>query len=292
MVPEIPQELIDATIDCLTDPEDLYRCALVSQSWRPRAQSHIFRVVSLGIGLQGGSAPGIMEIPSLGTDFDNFQCFRDLLQGSPHLALHIRTLNLGLPPLQSELITSIDHPTLDPASWQVIEDSVVEFLPLLQGLDSLGLFPCGQNTHTFHLQPRVFSAFRDLSIKSLKFSRWSFADSSALSSFDSNPPSSLQFIECDFQMPLMPLHLAPFSTHLTALELHHCEGLSILFQSPVPGRDQIDFLTIGISYSPETALLVCRTLSHIAWSVGQGLTVVFDAGGHLLSGVLIGIAYF
>jgi hypothetical protein len=285
MVPEIPQELIDATIDCLTDPEDLSRCALVGQSWRPRAQSHIFHVVSLGIGIQGGYAPGLVEIPPFGTDFDNFQSFCNLLEGSPHLASYIRTLNLGLPPLQSEL-AAFDHPTLDPASWQIIEDSVVQFLPLLQGLDSLALFPCGHSTHTFHLQPRIFNAFRDLSLKSLKFSRWSFADSSALSSFDSNPPPSLQFMECDFQTPLMSLRLAPFSSNLATLELHHCEGLEILVQYSLSGHVQIDSVIIGISYLPETASLVCRTLSHIAWSVGQGLTIVFHAGEYLLSGAL------
>ncbi|KAJ7868243.1 hypothetical protein B0H14DRAFT_2572483 [Mycena olivaceomarginata] len=220
MVSEIPQELIDATIDCLTDPQDLSRCALVGRSWQPPAQSRIFQTVSLGVGIQNGFASGLVpDIPPLGTDFDNFQPFHHLLKGSPHLALYIRTLNLGLPPLESELAPSLNHLALCPDSWQIIDDSVVAFLSLLQRLESLGLFPCGNSTHTFHLQPRIFNAFRALSLQSIDFSQWFFADSSALSSFEINPLSCLRFLKCDFQGPLRAL----FSNDLVALELHHCE---------------------------------------------------------------------
>lgn len=120
MLPEFPQELIDEAIDCLTDPGDHLRCSLVCHSWLPRAQSHIFHTVSLGVGLGGGSAPGLVDIPPLGTNFDNFERFDKLLQGSPHLALHIKTLNLGLQPSQSEL-------PLTGCSWQSIEDFVLGF---------------------------------------------------------------------------------------------------------------------------------------------------------------------
>ncbi|KAJ6568796.1 hypothetical protein B0H19DRAFT_1256509 [Mycena capillaripes] len=147
MIPEIPQELIDAVIDCLTDSTDLSRCALVSHSWLPCAQSSIFCTISLGVGLQGGLARGLIELPPLGTDLDNFNNFavlHDLLQRSPHLALYIRTLNLGLPPMQSELEAERDL-LLSSDSWKKIEDLVVDLIPLLQRLKSLGLFPCGHN---------------------------------------------------------------------------------------------------------------------------------------------------
>jgi hypothetical protein len=86
---------------------------------------------------------------------------------------------------------------------------------------------------------------------------------------------------------LMSLRLAPFGDDLLALELHHCEGLETLFQHSIPARNhRIDSMTIGISYSPETIFSASDTLSHITRSVGQGLTIVFDGGEHLLPAIL------
>ncbi|KAJ7800221.1 hypothetical protein B0H13DRAFT_2390535 [Mycena leptocephala] len=276
MIPKIPQELIDAIIDYLADPEDLSRCALVGRSWQSRAQSHIFHTVFLGVGIQGGFASGLVEIPPLGADFDNFRSFRKLVEGSPHLALRIRNLKLGLPPLQSE------YPAQRSASWQIIEDSIVGCLPLLKGLDSLGLFPCGPSTHTFHLQPHILNAFRDLSLKSLHFSKWRFTDSSALSLFTANPPSSLRFIKCEFvNTPLLLLPFAPFGDDLTTLEFRRCEGLEVVAQHLIAQRyRRIHYMTIRIIYCPETALAVLQTLSHMLRSVGEALTIVFDKGKH------------
>ncbi|TFY54231.1 hypothetical protein EVJ58_g8980 [Rhodofomes roseus] len=47
-IPRFPQELVDAIIDCLQDDrESLLACALTSQSWRPRSQTHIHRALKV-----------------------------------------------------------------------------------------------------------------------------------------------------------------------------------------------------------------------------------------------------
>ncbi|KAJ7611351.1 hypothetical protein DFH06DRAFT_1345551 [Mycena polygramma] len=259
MIPEIPQELIDASLDFVTE-SDLLQCSLVSHAWLPLAQSRIFHTITLGAGVQGGMASGLMEYPPL-CDHSTFWPFHDLLQAAPHLAYHIHRLNLGLPPSASEPASeSLDHTPLSAASWQSIEDSLVEYLPLLPNLEALALFPCGSDIHTFHLQPRMMEIFGQLSIRSLAFSRWAFTDSTTLPSF-AVQPTSLRFIECEFKTRLLPI-----DRDLTSLEYCHCEGFTAF---SLPRADHIT-LYLAEDSTP-------RILHRIAPSTVKSLTVAFDA---------------
>ncbi|KAJ7863226.1 hypothetical protein B0H13DRAFT_2354289 [Mycena leptocephala] len=139
MPPHIPQELTDDILDWLVEqPKTLSQCSLVCHSWQYRAQSGLFHIIFLGVGLQGGIPCGILDMPLLGEPLDLFnrvlvdvedasgdskvaalwkhgvwriegsscvKTFRDLLVDSPHLANHIRTLNIGLQPLQAEIFS-------------------------------------------------------------------------------------------------------------------------------------------------------------------------------------------
>ncbi|KAJ7616813.1 hypothetical protein DFH06DRAFT_1145397 [Mycena polygramma] len=204
-MPDIQQELIQAILELLAeeDPYSLPCCALVNRSWVQPAQSCIFNTISLGVGVQKGFALGLMEVPPLGEatnlyphfrDLNTISLgvgvqkgfalglmevpplgeatnlyphFRDLLAESPHLARHVRTLNLGFQPLPSERDMS---DSLSSDDWEEIEESILGFLPSLLGLKSMGLFPCGSGTHTFYLQPRIAGITRTLSLQSLSFS--------------------------------------------------------------------------------------------------------------------------
>lgn len=269
---DIPPDLIDALIDCL-DPADLPRCALVSQSWTRHAQSIMFRTVSLGVGLQGGSGFGFMDMPPLQRmyterpdDYNDFESFRNILSSSPHLTSHIRTLNLGLRPLRSELRPDWQNYTiLSSDSWNRIEDFIVALVPGLQNLESLGLFPCGPFTHTFCLEPRISEAFRALSLQSLTFSTWRFTDSLTPTSFGETPPTSLRFIDCDFRAPMVG-----FAENLDVLELHHCDGLKNLSQR------RAHCMSISISQRTPT---VSQTLSRLALLIDRTVRFIFDAGG-------------
>ncbi|KAJ7807721.1 hypothetical protein B0H13DRAFT_2386265 [Mycena leptocephala] len=95
MTPHIPQELIAAALEYLRDEhESLLQCALVDRSWRYPAQSSLFHTISLGVGVQDGSAPGLVDMPPLGEALNLSRKFLDLLLESPHLALQIQTLNV------------------------------------------------------------------------------------------------------------------------------------------------------------------------------------------------------
>jgi hypothetical protein len=284
MIPEIPQELVDATIDCLTDISDLMHCALVARSWSHRAQSHLFREISLGVGMQGGSALGLVEIPPLGTDFNNFPAFHDLLQRSPHLGGYVRTLNLGIPPLESELRPLWDYPLFSPHSWQAIEAMVIAFLPLLSCLDFLGLFPCGSGTHTFHLSPKIMDAFKGLRLQSVHLSEWRFLHPyPSLSCFESTTRlMSFRFVECHFQPPPHTSTMTPFMPSLASLELQSCSGLEMFGRYWIPeGGWYTDKMIIHMVYCPETAALESQALYHLSSFVRQSLTVIFDQSGSL-----------
>lgn len=273
MAPEIPQELIGAFLECL-DPWDLRCCALVSRSWTPLAQSLIFHTVSLGVGLQQGSASGLVDMPGLMEsmdDLNDFESFWKLLGSSPHLTHYIRTLNLGLRPLPSELRSNFTPLSSD--AWDKIEDCIVALLPMLQNLESLGLFPCGPYTHTFRLEPHISRAFRCLSLQSLSFSAWCFTDSLTSTSFGETPPTSLRFIDCDFQAPMVG-----FAEDLDVLELHHCDGLENFSQR------RAHCMSISISRrTPAVSQTLCRPLL-----IDRSFSFIFDAGALYPSSVRIG----
>jgi hypothetical protein len=106
-----------------------------------------------------------------------YPIFHELLVKSPHLVSHIRTLHLGLPPLQSEIHPDSDFAVLSADDWRKIKEKLLDILHLLRGkgLTSLGLFPCGPGTHTFTTfyfrhHPSSTSSFTR--ILQLEFSRW------------------------------------------------------------------------------------------------------------------------
>ncbi|KAJ7159721.1 hypothetical protein C8R46DRAFT_1224292 [Mycena filopes] len=259
-------ELTDNVLDHLSDEFDLEalsQCALVSQSWRYHAQSAVFRTISLGVGLQGGFGLGILEVPPLGEVLNLFQRFHDVLVASPHLASHVRTLNLGLQPLPSEVLLD----ALTPNSWHEINHHVAEFLPLLHSLESLGLFPCGPNTHTFQLAPKLLNTFRDLLPTTLSFSNWCFQDASALTSLGASPAlTSLKFIECEFRQPLSFIA----SPVLDRVEFDRCDGYQAFTSSQPPC---VRYMTVKTAYTLESAP---RALIGLAPYIEQGLSVVIN----------------
>ncbi|KAJ7936941.1 hypothetical protein B0H13DRAFT_1853009 [Mycena leptocephala] len=248
MPPPIPQELTDTILDCLQDSEtSLAQCAL------------------------GGFALDILDAPPLGEVSDLFEIFRDLLVDSPHLASHIRRLNIGLRPLDAEIDSSDALPT---PAWQKIESSVREILPLLHALKYLALFPCGPSTHTFQLQPSVYDAFRMLLPQSLIFFSWRFPDCSPLTSFGVNAKMSLKFVECEFNEPISGF---PVIGNLNAVELDRCTGLAAFSQHWIPTQESYTkYMAIKLAYVPDSAWTVSQALTRLVRSIDRGLTIVID----------------
>ncbi|KAJ6479158.1 hypothetical protein C8R45DRAFT_933933 [Mycena sanguinolenta] len=273
---EIPQELIDATIDCL-DSDDYHRSALVARSWVQRSQGHIFRTVTLGVGIQGSSSCGLMEMPPLGSenaDFNNFAAFLHLLQESPHLGSHVKSLVLGLPPGEDDL--DEDTKVLCSACWEAIEACVVAILPLLRSLESLALFPCGPDIHTFHLLGPISDVFAALMLKTLHLWRWDIDNSSVVSCFQSSRISSLHFIECDFNTPVGFMECIHPPSFLT---LHDCHWLDIFCRFWIDKESwEIDGMKIYMS----SDAMVLQALTCLAPFIRQKLTIVFEAGSGFL----------
>jgi hypothetical protein len=239
-------------------------------------------MISLGAGLQGGFGHGILDAPPLGGVSDLFETFRDLLVDSPHLASHIRKLNIGLRPLESEIDSSDALPT---PAWQKIERSVREILPLLHALKYLALFPCGPSTHTFQLQPSVYDAFRMLSPQSLIFFSWRFPDCSALTSFGVTTKISLKFVECEFNEPISGF---PVIGNLDAVEIDRCTGLAVFSQHWIPAQESYTkYMAIKLPYVPDSAWSASQALIRLARSVDRGLAIVIDTGKDYLFCLLL-----
>ncbi|KAF8190688.1 hypothetical protein K438DRAFT_1935617 [Mycena galopus ATCC 62051] len=277
----IPQELIHSALEYLSeDIESLSQCALVGQSWLYPAQSCIFRTISLGVGLQDGLALGLVDVPPLGPTINLYPLFHNLLVDSPHLACHIRTLHLGLRPLQSEISASIAALSAD--DWAKIEECIVDFLPLLcgKGLESLGLFPCGPGIHVFQLQPRICTMLQALFPNSLSLCNWKFADCSALILLQNSSSKSLKFVDCEF-IPPPTQFPAPTAYNLDTVTLDHCQGLLVFSKHWVPAQQpytQYMVVAINAAYISETARIISNSLSEIARSVHRCLTISF---GHI-----------
>ncbi|KAJ6447566.1 hypothetical protein C8R45DRAFT_1104005 [Mycena sanguinolenta] len=271
MFSEFPQELVDATIDCV-DPLDHYGCALVAKSWLPRSQSHIFRTISLGVCLQGGHARGLIDMPPLEGQFNNFSAFWKLLENSPHLAEYVHNLEMGLSVPSTELVGSPE--ILAPASWKAIEDMVVAFLPMLNKIDSLALFPCGPNTfHTLDLSERLSNLFAALPLRSLSLCQWLLPSYPPNSIFQSGL-LSLQFIHCQFRLPAAPMHLSSCMTALTSLELNGCDRPDLFYQNWVPQHNwRVDDMTIELWNEENMAM---RALHRIALGVLKSLTIILS----------------
>ncbi|KAF8130090.1 hypothetical protein K438DRAFT_1788759 [Mycena galopus ATCC 62051] len=203
------------------------------------------RSMSLGVGLQGGLALGLLEISPLGTTIPNlYPIFRELLEKSPHLAAHIRTLHIGLPPLQTEIPPYVT--ALSAGDCAIIQESLLSVLRLLQGkgLMSVGLFPCGPERHTFHLQPCIADLLQTLSLESLSFCDWVFPDHSALVSLGNSSHKYLNFVDC----------------------------LGVFAKYWIPALWFTERLTVNIELGAEAATI----LSMIAPFVHQQLTINID----------------
>ncbi|KAJ7670250.1 hypothetical protein B0H17DRAFT_1141956 [Mycena rosella] len=261
MPPHIPWELLEATFELTDTPESLSQIAL----------SCLFRhtTISLGVGLQGGFAPGLVALPPLGPVLNRYQLFHDFLVESPHIAPHIRILNLGLPVLQSEV--PIHKQSLE--SWPQIEACVAHILPMLHGLKSLGLFPCGPKTHTFHSHPHILDTIQSLSLFSLTLSKWCLSGSADLAGFGLKLAMSLTFFECEFDPPFMSL-VADFKD-LAMVRFDHCKGLVSFSKYWTPMQRARD-MTITTQYLAHTAAEVRQALSAVAALVCRHLTIVID----------------
>ncbi|KAJ6462904.1 hypothetical protein C8R45DRAFT_1107973 [Mycena sanguinolenta] len=278
MITEFPQELLDATIDCL-DPSDYHRTALVAKSWLSRSQSHLLRKISLGVALQGGYADGLVEIPPFLGDFNNFQAFEELLHGSPHLAQYMRNLEMGLPAPSAELQGVLaNFEPLSEAAWQAIGDVVAGFLPKLFRLESLALFPCGPAAfHSFHLPGRLSNLFMDHNLKSLSLCQWRLPSCPSLSIFQPSL-SSLRFINCEFGNSTEPSQPSARMVSLTTLELDLCIGVELFQRYWLPQhRWHVDDMTIRFSDYREAAI---RALQSLALAVTQKLNIIFSGNPH------------
>ena len=73
--PELPPELYDYILDCLSDDKPtLRRCALATRRCLPRVQHHLFRSIYI--------------------DWSNCYAFTRLLESNPALGLHVETLEI------------------------------------------------------------------------------------------------------------------------------------------------------------------------------------------------------
>ncbi|KAJ7037273.1 hypothetical protein C8F04DRAFT_1257191 [Mycena alexandri] len=273
-MPPLPQELTDDILDYVLDHKALSQCALVCHSWQHHAQSGIFRTISLGVGLQGGFGLGIMDVPVLGEVVDLFHAFHDLLVESPHLASHVRTLNLGLQPFPAEVPA---HDALASGSWLKINESGAKIIPLLHALKSLALFPCGPHMHTFQLHVNILNASQTLLPETFHFAHWSFYESLALTFLGSRPSLlTLKFAECEFKQPVS--FIGPTTLKLVVFD--HCEGLANFSQNEGSSRLlYTECMTVKLAYLPNAAVAVMQALAGLAPSIGRSLTVVFSAVG-------------
>lgn len=216
-------------------------------------------------------------MPPLGPTINLYPLFHNLLVNSPHLACHIRTLHLGLRPLQSEIDASITALSAD--DWAEIEECIVDFLPLLcgKGLESLGLFPCGPGIHVFQLQSRICTMLRALLPNSLSFCNWKFTDCSALILLQNSSSKSLNFVDCEF-IPPPTQSAAPAAYNLDTVKVDHCRGLLVFSKHWVPARQPYtQYMVVALDVA-ETAMTVPNFLSEIARSVHRCFSISFDHG--------------
>ncbi|KAJ7454585.1 hypothetical protein B0H11DRAFT_2069107 [Mycena galericulata] len=272
-MPHIPQELVSATVGYLTDEQDLRQCALVCREWQYPAQTFIFQTISLGVGVQDGFAPGLIDMPPLGECDPQglYSCLHNLLLEAPRIASFIQTLNLGLCPLQSDTLPN----ALSMESWHDIEDMIIRFLPSLKGLQTIGLFPCGPGLHNYQVSPRIKNVLGSLSPNSVIFSSWCLSDISVLSSFKLNSQTVLKFIQCRFETPSSYL---PPIIRVSDIHIDHCHGLASFSTHWTPWQRQCtQTMSVNVSYRTESAMMVSEELSSLAASVSHTLTIGIDS---------------
>ncbi|KAF7374612.1 hypothetical protein MSAN_00345800 [Mycena sanguinolenta] len=119
-------ELLDHTIDILSESlVDLHSCALVSKSWVPRAQFHIFEKIIL------------WRFDSVSDDMKLLRRLMKILEVSPHLAHFIRHLSISL---NIDLLEGIVGMTLPRLEELYVECTFYQY----RGLDDM--------TTRFHVQ--------------------------------------------------------------------------------------------------------------------------------------------
>ncbi|KAJ7019828.1 hypothetical protein C8F04DRAFT_326043 [Mycena alexandri] len=106
-------ELLDHIVDYLADsPEDLLACALVSKSWVPRAQFHLFRKVEL--------LP-----PSKWNDTQVHVRLLEILRASRQLRSLVRYLSFSLSIRLLDCLDSIPLPNLEEISVECTDDQYI-----------------------------------------------------------------------------------------------------------------------------------------------------------------------
>ncbi|KAJ6512928.1 hypothetical protein C8R45DRAFT_961759 [Mycena sanguinolenta] len=132
-------ELREHTVDFLSNSRaDLHSCALVSKSWVPRAQYHIFGEIILSQPLNGS----VMKL---------LRRLTETLEASPHIAHYIRhlsiSLNIGLLEGLAEMtLPSLQELTVMCTSSRLLDETrfLVQSLlrrPTIRGVALHGSFP-------------------------------------------------------------------------------------------------------------------------------------------------------
>ncbi|KAK7023066.1 hypothetical protein R3P38DRAFT_3195015 [Favolaschia claudopus] len=274
MISHYPGELIEQTLDFL-EVEDLQSCSVVNKFWRPVAQGRIFRVISLGIGMAGGYPEGLLEIPPLETTTNTFTAFDGLLRNSPHIGSYVRTLNLGLRELVSPIYL-----------WNEIEDAVGRILPLLLGLQHLGLFPCTvYDGSPIHIPEKLRAALSSLELRSLHLTRWGLGDWTPLLVLGRRLPTTIRFIRCDFNssfatfgLSIQPSFPTILASSLVDLELNLCSSLDVFTSKWLAAGRQICSLTLHLLYDDhelDSVNITSQAIRDMSRLVSRNLCIIF-----------------
>ncbi|KAF7372031.1 hypothetical protein MVEN_00061400 [Mycena venus] len=162
-----PQELIDLILGkiILADKETLKSCALVARSFRPTSQKMIFSDLTI-------LPPGRDNIPAL-------QRLTDVLSGSPHLALYVRTLHLIQPGFYK------------PCVWMQ-SDILPAILPVLTNLKSLNVRIYNWNYFHSNCEQAIYTLIARSSLASIELKDACLQTNARLLSFLRCLPASLQ----------------------------------------------------------------------------------------------------
>ncbi|TBU39568.1 hypothetical protein BD309DRAFT_1011907 [Dichomitus squalens] len=169
-LPDLPPELYDCVLDCLSDDKPtLRRCALASRQWLPRVQHHLFRSIYI--------------------DWSNCYAFTRLLQSNPALGLHVATLEIegafgifsmdrlhgatldawlrSIPPSFPPQLSNLTK--LELALITIDAELVRRFFGRLSGISHLTLWACALTS--FDVFVELFASFPDLKRLSIAFTQ-------------------------------------------------------------------------------------------------------------------------
>ncbi|KAI1797219.1 hypothetical protein LXA43DRAFT_983301 [Ganoderma leucocontextum] len=167
---ELPPELYDCILDCLSDDRPILRnCALVTRKWLPRARHHLFRSIYI--------------------DWSNCYAFTRLLSSNPELGARIATLEIegafGIFSMDRLHGATLDawlrsiSPTFPPqlsnltklelALITIDAELVRRFFGRLSGISHLTLWACALTS--FDVFVELFASFRALKRLSIAFTQ-------------------------------------------------------------------------------------------------------------------------